>query len=98
MPPTGCATRIQHELFSSFLPCRSQWNWTFTRPYLSVEICSPARPTTNAVCGPATTGLGVPPGGRNGTLAGMHVKEFVYSKPPEPCAGCVAVWRTLVSR
>ena len=35
-PAQGCETRIQHELFSSFLPTRSQWNWTLTRPYLSV--------------------------------------------------------------
>src|SRR5580698_6255388 len=32
-PAQGCDTRIQHELFSSFVPSRSQKNWTFTRPY-----------------------------------------------------------------
>jgi len=36
LPAQLCATRTKHELFSSFLPWRSQWNCTFTRPYLSV--------------------------------------------------------------
>ncbi len=36
LPAHGCDTRIQQELFSSFLPRRSQWNCTFTRPNLSV--------------------------------------------------------------
>ena len=38
LPAHGCDTRTQQELFSSFvfLPSRSQWNCTFTRPYLSV--------------------------------------------------------------
>jgi WD40 repeat protein len=35
-PAMVWATRTQQELFSSFLPWRSQWNFTFTRPYLSV--------------------------------------------------------------
>ena len=52
------ATRTQQELSASFLPCRSQWNWTFTRPYLSVKISSPDGPTTTAVWVPGTTGLG----------------------------------------
>ena len=60
----GGATRIQQELFSSFLPKRSQWNWTLTRPYSSVQISSPALPTTIAVWGPWTNGLGVSRGGR----------------------------------
>ena len=28
--------RIQQELFSSFFPSWSQWNWTLMRPYSSV--------------------------------------------------------------
>ena len=59
LPAHGCDTRTQHELFSFFLPSRSQWNCTFTRPYLSVKISSPAGPTTTAVCGPCTNGFGV---------------------------------------
>ena len=43
LPAHGCDTRTQQELFSSFLPSRSQWNCTFTRPYLSVKISSPRR-------------------------------------------------------
>ena len=53
LPAHGCATRIQQELSASFLPSRSQWNCTFTRPYLSVKISSPAGPTTTAVCVPS---------------------------------------------
>src|SRR6058998_2985906 len=34
-PDNGCAKRIQHDESSSFFPSRSQWNCTFTRPYLS---------------------------------------------------------------
>ena len=58
LPDHGVATRTQHEAFSSFLPSRSQWNWTFTRPYLSVQISSPFLPTTTAVCTPAISGQG----------------------------------------
>src|SRR5688500_3432099 len=72
------ATRTQQELLESYLPSRSQWNCTFTRPYLSVVISSPGTVTTNAVWLPRTTGFGVLRGGRYGTDAGMHVKLFVY--------------------
>ena len=58
-PAQSCATRTQQELFSSFFPSRSQWNCTFTRPYLSVVISSPASPTTMAVWGPSTRGVDV---------------------------------------
>ena len=61
LPAQGVATRTQHELFASFLPWRSQWNWTFTRPYLSVKISSPGGPTTTAVCVPCDPRLGVDP-------------------------------------
>ena len=64
LPAQPCATRIQHELFSSFLPFWSQWNCTFTRPYLSVQISSPDFPTTMAVCVPGMTGLRVVRAGR----------------------------------
>ena len=74
MPAQGCETRTQHELFSSLLPSRSQWNCTFTRPYLSVQISSPAGPTTIAVCGPCTTGFGVMRGGRYGRWLSIAVK------------------------
>ena len=50
--PRGVPTRTQQELSASFLPSRSQWNCTFTRPYLSVKISSPGGPTTTAVCVP----------------------------------------------
>ncbi len=59
LPAWLWVTRIQHELSASALPSRSQWNWTFTRPYLSGKISSPGGPTTTAVCGPGTTGFGV---------------------------------------
>ena len=36
LPAQPWATRSQHELFSFFLPSRSQKNCTLTRPYLSV--------------------------------------------------------------
>ena len=41
--PRAWPTRTQQELSASFLPSRSQWNCTFTRPYLSVKISSPGR-------------------------------------------------------
>ena len=55
------------------LPSRSQWNCTFTRPYLSAKISSPAGPTTTAVCTPRTLGLGVTREGRYGSADGMQV-------------------------
>src|SRR4051794_41910544 len=70
LPAQSVPTRIQHELRAFLLPSRSQWNWTFTRPYLSVKISSPGGPTTTAVCDPATTGLGVTRGGRDGRANG----------------------------
>ena len=45
-----CDTLIQHELFSSLLPSRSQWNWTFMRPCSSVLTTSVVFATTVAVC------------------------------------------------
>ena len=36
LPAQFCETRTQHELLSSRLPRRSQWNCSFTLPYLSV--------------------------------------------------------------
>ena len=63
-PAQAGETRTKQELFSSFLPSRSQWNCTFTRAYSSVKISSPDGPTTVAVCGPRITGRGVIRGGR----------------------------------
>src|SRR6185503_11165434 len=70
LPAQTCATRTQHELLASFVPCRSQWNCTLTRPYLSTKISLPGGPTTTAVCGPVITGLGVRLSGRYGTGPG----------------------------
>ena len=64
LPAQVCETRTKQELFSFFLPRRSQWNCTFTRAYLSVNISSPEGPTTVAVCGPRMIGRGVIRGGR----------------------------------
>ncbi len=58
-PAQLVATRIQQMEFSSIAPSRSQWNCTLMRPYSSVQISSPAGPTTTAVCGPVVRGLGV---------------------------------------
>ena len=77
LPAHGVPTRTQQELSASFLPSRSQWNCTFTRPYLSVKISSPAGPTTVAVCVPWTNGFGVERGGRNGSAKGMQVKTLL---------------------
>jgi len=74
LPAHGWETRIQQELFSSAWLYRSQWNCTFTRPYLSVWISSPCGPTTIAVCGPRIIGLGVVRGVRKGVLASMAMK------------------------
>jgi hypothetical protein len=84
-PAQACETRTQHELFSSFLPCRSHGNWTFTRPYLSVQISSPAGPVTIALSGPAMTGFGVTSGGRNGIADGWTaiVQRYGSSSPPD---------------
>ena len=46
VPAHPCDTRIQHELSASCFPSRSQWNCTFTRPYLSGKISSSGGPTT----------------------------------------------------
>ncbi|MNE55173.1 hypothetical protein D3C80_1499970 [compost metagenome] len=40
-PAQALDTRTQQELLSSPFARRSQWNFTFTRPYLSVQIDSP---------------------------------------------------------
>src|SRR5664280_3710124 len=74
LPAQFWDTRIQQELFSSFFPSRSQWNCTFTRPYWSTKISSPAGPTNTAGCEPCTTGWGVARAGRNGVECGMHSK------------------------
>src|SRR5437764_13385703 len=73
LPAHGCETRIQHELFSSYLPYRSQWNCTFTRPYLSHQISSVEGPVMMAVCGPLLSGFGVTRRGRYWTLDGCAV-------------------------
>src|SRR5262245_22470842 len=74
-PAQGDATRIQHDesAASRSSPLRSQWNFTFTRAYLSVKISSPGGATTTAVSGPGMTGFGVTRGGRYGRAAGMQV-------------------------
>jgi hypothetical protein len=63
-PPQLCDTRTQQELSAFFLPSRSQWNCTFTRPYLSGKMVSPGGPTTMAVCVPWMIGSGVSRCGR----------------------------------
>src|SRR5262249_27735074 len=78
LPAESGPTPIQHDLSASNFPCRSQWNWTLIRPYLSVKISSPAGPTTVAVCDPRTIGRGVTRGGRNGRAAGRHSKRLEY--------------------
>src|SRR5580692_10331341 len=45
LPANNVPTRSQQELSPSFFPARSQWNCTFTRPYLSQKISSPRGPT-----------------------------------------------------
>src|SRR5581483_12216934 len=81
LPAETWATRTQQELVASDLPSRSQWNWTFTRPNLSVKTSCPFGPTTTADCVPATTGLGVERAGRNGTPNGISVKVLSYVNP-----------------
>jgi hypothetical protein len=61
------------EYSAYLLPFWSQWNWTFTRPYRSVQISLPEGPTTIAVCKPATRGLAVRRGGRNGTRSVQYL-------------------------
>src|SRR5438132_9233412 len=82
LPAMLWATRSQHELAVSAFPSRSQWNWTFTRPYLSGKISSPGGPTTTAVCGPDTTGFGVIRDGRKGRPKGIQLNELLYSNCP----------------
>ena len=78
LPAQFCDTRIQHELFSSRLPSRSQWNCTFTRPCLSTHSSSPFLPTTTAVCTPWMIGRGVTRAGRYGTVNGIAVTLLRY--------------------
>src|SRR3982750_4032554 len=66
LPAHELATRIQQELFWSFLPRRSHQNCTFTSPCSLVKISSSGGPTTTAVCGPVLRGLGVLRCGRYG--------------------------------
>src|SRR5262245_34609595 len=80
LPAIGWDTRIQHVRSSSRLFSRSQKNFTFTRPYLSVYSSWPDGPTTTAGCGPMTVGRGVVRAGRKVTAAGMQVKELLYSE------------------
>src|SRR5580658_178866 len=84
VPAQTCATRTQHELFSSFPPSRSQWNCTLTRPYLSVQISSPDLPTTTAVWGPSTRGFFALGNGRNWTPESIapNSQENVGADPP----------------
>lgn len=63
LPLQGSTTRTQQEEVSSFLPSRSQGNWILIRPYWSVQISSPALPTTRAVW-VCMRGLGVTRAGR----------------------------------
>ena len=55
---------IQHRLWSSSFPSRSQGNWTRTRPNSSVWISCPLGPTTVALCTPSTVGFALTSGGR----------------------------------
>src|SRR5512143_1495875 len=70
-PAQAWDTRIQQLEPSSFLPFRSQWNWTLMRPCLSVWISSPEGPTTTAVCGRGNTGRAVRRSGREVTAVGL---------------------------
>src|ERR1017187_2433309 len=100
LPAQYVATRTQQELLTSSDPSRSQWNWTFTRPYLSGKISSPAGPTTVAVCTPRTLGTGVTRGGRKGSAEGMHVNPLVYLNSSSASAAdtaCSASCCTLVT-
>src|ERR1700686_3920953 len=95
-----CAQRTQHELFSSFCPSRSQWNCTFTRPYLSVQISSPLLPTTKAVCGPRMNGLCVRRGERKTCVvprAWNSVSKVVFPSAPPPPLPSTAETELLVS-
>src|ERR1700748_1280257 len=85
-----CDVRIQQELFSSFLPSRSQWNWTFTRPYWSVQISWPGGPTTIAGGGPRTVGLYRVIGGRKVTLDSIALKAQANGSTPSPLAPLTA--------
>src|ERR1035441_2066058 len=98
-PAQNVATRTQQELLTLSVPTRSQWNWTFTRPYLSGKISSPEGPTTVAVCTPRTLGTGVTRGGRKGSADGMQVNPLVYLNSSSASAadtGCSASCCTLV--
>ena len=89
-------TRTQQLEFSSMLPMRSQWNCTFTRPYLSVQISSPGGPTTTAVCGPCVRGLGVTRGGRTHGLTwfdGDDVETAVAEQARGDARACADVGR-----
>ena len=86
----GWLTRIQQELLSSSAPSRSQWNWSFTRPYLSQWISSPAGPVTRAVWGPRTWGLGVRRPGRKGWSAGTASTSSQASSWPASPSGPAA--------
>src|SRR5689334_5637816 len=96
LPAQGCDTRTQQLLLSLrlfFLASRSQWNCTFTRPYLSVKISSPDGPTTTADCGPCMKGLGVRRGGRYCCLEGMAEKSQRNSPPlPPESDGFTCAW------
>ncbi|ESS58169.1 hypothetical protein EDP2_2594 [Enterobacter cloacae S611] len=86
-PAQALDTRTQQELVSSPFACRSQWNFTFIRPYLSVQMLSPCGPTTFAVCGPWVFGHAVTGAGRNTTDEGMTVKSVRCTvSPSEPLA------------
>src|ERR1035441_4931242 len=49
-PAQNVATRTQQELLTSSWPARSQWNWTFTRPYRSEEHTSELQSLRHLVC------------------------------------------------
>src|SRR2546422_6789678 len=75
-PAQFVATRIQQLEFSFMAPRRSQWNCTLMRPYSSVQISSPAGPTTTAVCGPVVRGLGVVRAGVKARRSEEHTSEL----------------------
>ncbi|KVL70292.1 hypothetical protein WJ50_12635, partial [Burkholderia ubonensis] len=63
-PAHAYDTRTQHDEFWSRTGERSQWNFSFTRPYWSVQMSCPCGPVTTAVCGPRVRGRGTVRGGR----------------------------------
>src|SRR4029077_1956399 len=88
LPPQGWVAWIQHELVSSYLPSRSQWDCTRTRPNSSVWISSPWGPTTVALSTPLALGLGVSTSGRyeRSALIAVQAIDHLPSCAPENAA------------